>query len=247
MPGYANPQNLNRFSYVQNNPLRYTDPTGHKSCYNTGVGGNCEDTKEEKKLNQLFDYLDRSIKNKNGRLKEGLTSLQAMTKVTNRAAQIYGSDWDGFLNATSLIFTGVYQHGSGAMLAARQSGNIGLIDGDSGFHDDFRDFTSQQVRHFWAGFATAANPTGNNPVGELMAHIGNDYHEITQDTRTGNDGASVQDYALTLTAIDIASQVGSEIKTPMDLAEVLSGRLSADGPGYTGAPIPRDWWWTPDN
>ena len=29
VPGYANPQNLNRFSYVRNNPVRYTDPTGH--------------------------------------------------------------------------------------------------------------------------------------------------------------------------------------------------------------------------
>jgi hypothetical protein len=29
VPGYANPQNLNRFSYVTNNPLRYIDPTGH--------------------------------------------------------------------------------------------------------------------------------------------------------------------------------------------------------------------------
>ena len=29
MPGFANPQNLNRYSYVNNNPLRYTDPTGH--------------------------------------------------------------------------------------------------------------------------------------------------------------------------------------------------------------------------
>jgi len=29
IPGYANPQNLNRFSYVRNNPVRYTDPTGH--------------------------------------------------------------------------------------------------------------------------------------------------------------------------------------------------------------------------
>ncbi len=27
--GYTNPQNLNRYSYVNNNPLRYTDPTGH--------------------------------------------------------------------------------------------------------------------------------------------------------------------------------------------------------------------------
>ncbi len=29
VPSYANPQNLNRFSYTLNNPLRYTDPTGH--------------------------------------------------------------------------------------------------------------------------------------------------------------------------------------------------------------------------
>ena len=30
MPGYANPQNLNRYSYVNNSPLMYTDPTGHQ-------------------------------------------------------------------------------------------------------------------------------------------------------------------------------------------------------------------------
>jgi hypothetical protein len=32
VPSFANPQNLNRYSYVLNNPLRYTDPTGHKAC-----------------------------------------------------------------------------------------------------------------------------------------------------------------------------------------------------------------------
>jgi len=31
VPGYANPQALNRYSYVLENPLRYTDPTGHCS------------------------------------------------------------------------------------------------------------------------------------------------------------------------------------------------------------------------
>jgi RHS repeat-associated protein len=30
VPGYANPQSLNRYSYVNNNPLRYVDPTGHR-------------------------------------------------------------------------------------------------------------------------------------------------------------------------------------------------------------------------
>ncbi|NIP28326.1 MAG: RHS repeat-associated core domain-containing protein, partial [Phycisphaerae bacterium] len=29
VPDYQNPQKLNRYSYVRNNPLKYIDPTGH--------------------------------------------------------------------------------------------------------------------------------------------------------------------------------------------------------------------------
>jgi len=39
VPSYANPQNLNRYSYVTNNPLRYTDPTGHMLDPYDGGGG----------------------------------------------------------------------------------------------------------------------------------------------------------------------------------------------------------------
>ena len=32
VPDPANPQSLNRYSYVLNNPLRYTDPSGNRWC-----------------------------------------------------------------------------------------------------------------------------------------------------------------------------------------------------------------------
>ena len=43
VPEPTNPQDLNRYSYVRNNPLRYTDPTGH--CGTQGPTGNpaCDD------------------------------------------------------------------------------------------------------------------------------------------------------------------------------------------------------------
>jgi RHS repeat-associated protein len=34
VPDPANPQDLNRYSYVRNNPLRYVDPSGHEPCAN---------------------------------------------------------------------------------------------------------------------------------------------------------------------------------------------------------------------
>jgi hypothetical protein len=40
VPGITNPQNLNRYSYVTNNPLRYIDPSGHARIENE-FGGGC--------------------------------------------------------------------------------------------------------------------------------------------------------------------------------------------------------------
>ncbi|MEW6402997.1 MAG: RHS repeat-associated core domain-containing protein [Chloroflexota bacterium] len=38
IPDFGNPQSLNRFGYVLNNPIRYNDPTGHDAC---DEDGNC--------------------------------------------------------------------------------------------------------------------------------------------------------------------------------------------------------------
>jgi hypothetical protein len=46
--GPMNPQALNRYSYVQNNPLRYTDPSGHTpKCYEPGCGAEVVNTSNE--------------------------------------------------------------------------------------------------------------------------------------------------------------------------------------------------------
>ena len=42
--GGTNPQALNRYSYVYNNPTNYTDPTGHDAC--PGGGGGCGGVRE---------------------------------------------------------------------------------------------------------------------------------------------------------------------------------------------------------
>jgi len=41
IPGLSNPQSLNRYGYVKNNPLRFTDPSGNKPC-GDGEKFNCD-------------------------------------------------------------------------------------------------------------------------------------------------------------------------------------------------------------
>ena len=36
-----NPQKFNRYSYAINNPLRYSDPTGHRACDDVDEAGRC--------------------------------------------------------------------------------------------------------------------------------------------------------------------------------------------------------------
>ena len=71
VPGYANPQNLNRYSYVNNNPLRYTDPTGHMQIEDEGStkgGLDCRKFKQycnngKKKTNkELQDMAPKPVK-----------------------------------------------------------------------------------------------------------------------------------------------------------------------------------------
>jgi lysozyme len=66
VPGYANPQSLNRYSYVLNNPIKLTDLTGHKC---VGEAEECEDEN-----GHPINGTDKGSQNKGGPNKDLKTS-----------------------------------------------------------------------------------------------------------------------------------------------------------------------------
>jgi hypothetical protein len=221
IPSHQGVQGLNRYAFVNNNPIRYNDPSGHGMCEDTETEGRCNS-----KLGLLLRYVDDEIVNKKGDIKQKHKGdiLGAMLLVVGRAATIYRNDWDSFFDATDYVFSGRYGHGAGTMWYASRSKFHGYFSkpavADTGFHFDFRD-GSPQVRHFWVALASAADPYGDNPLGGIIATGGNAWHDYMWDTRQGDDTMTVIDYKLSVTGIDIANQIGNEIKTPSDLREVL--------------------------
>jgi hypothetical protein len=54
VPDSSNPQSLNRFAYVRNNPLKSIDPSGHKECEKASKLGTCESaTNAERDYSQI--------------------------------------------------------------------------------------------------------------------------------------------------------------------------------------------------
>jgi hypothetical protein len=50
-------QGLDRYAYSNNNPVRYTDPSGHKACDGTGINGACDQAGIPSTLGQIKSTL----------------------------------------------------------------------------------------------------------------------------------------------------------------------------------------------
>jgi RHS repeat-associated protein len=68
VPNLANPQSLNRFGYVLNNPIRYNDPTGHipADCYDSDYCGSQKSTllpdfKKNSKVGEILGDIGEHI------------------------------------------------------------------------------------------------------------------------------------------------------------------------------------------
>ncbi len=219
---------------MNNNPVRYTDPTGHKICARGNDGG-CD--KKEELWNYAFDIVEKF---------GGKNDLKAVTKIVNKAASLYKT-FDKLIPALSGVFLGVEESNPATIWHAAHTDacaavgravtdcgtnrNTGAFT-DTGFHPDFRDTFSQPF-HFWAYLATAANTDGAGGPGSyipgrIIGNVANAYHEIIQPDGAG---ATWQDYALARAGMNIGTLINLGVISPNQLANTIEDYIGVGGPG----------------
>jgi hypothetical protein len=234
VPDLYNSQSWDRYAYALNNPIRYTDPSGHRECEMTS-SGNCMNSRKLKLWQYAADTLN-ALHTKD--------DLEAVALIVEKAARLYGT-YDAMMPVLSGIFLGVEETNSAtiynAATKADECAALGRPDcaasaelatfGDGGFHEDFQDGLSQPF-HFWAYVATAANTEGVGPAsylpGMTVNVAANIYHEIIHPDGAG---ATWQDFALAIAGSNIGTSVNMGTVLPSQLGNMIRNYVGASGPG----------------
>ncbi|MDH5507183.1 MAG: hypothetical protein OEZ02_08185, partial [Anaerolineae bacterium] len=252
IPDPNNPQTLNRYAYVTNNPARYIDPSEH---------GQCQDVKDEdcsgrSKVDcdispeycppddpRFWELWHQANELLNLFASGDIDSLEVMARIVEAAAGIYGDDKNSFMKALGWIFIGTQELGFGTLRSAisnpNQCAGIGRAESDcprdiihlddSGFHEDFQD-EGQQLFHAWAYFAQLFSA---NPAAALEADAGNIWHEGVEGA-LGHDGASLQDYKLSVVAGKLGQMFYVGAVSMEDLGDEIRYWFGESGPGAWG-------------
>ncbi len=115
--GYANPQSLNRYSYVVNDPMRYTDPTGHMQASDDYEDSDGKCGSNDKGCNDLVKRIkDKQDKDKGtGPITNAILNLPGSADFYSGAAiGLDGVAWltDSFATGV-VIYGGVFGAGLG--------------------------------------------------------------------------------------------------------------------------------------
>jgi hypothetical protein len=164
-----NPQTLDRFAYVLNNPLRYSDPTGHRIEEGCRDNGRCDlpapgiDWDRHERLLDLRDKAEHLSQLMHA---GKLTDVDALSQLFSSATHTYGTDKYGLLSDLGIVVGGLDTRGALPQLIpdSRPGDAMGQYyvgygafepqDGtQSGFRTDLNPRQDNQVRHFLAGAA----------------------------------------------------------------------------------------------
>ena len=221
-------QAWDRFGYANNNPVRYTDPTGHGIDCGMGDPG-CKAGKMDPKI-QLFEYnhwLIGQVRNKK------MNDLEAFSYLVERAASLTPNCTECFVNNLGAVLTG---HSSGHPARDELGAQLGLVKRDplyktgrdnqldqSGFDSIFQDpyiapDGNPQPHHFWfyvqVGFES----------GGFIGNVGNLLHEtiLTRNTR----GNSAQDQYLGYEGVDLGVKIAAGTVNLSEVGDYIRRTLS---------------------
>jgi len=256
VPQPGNPQSLNRYSYVLNNALRYTDPSGHAHCVDADCAVTWHPTKHRYMISPGASgvrSVARSIVEDLG----GINDLEAMSMISDVAAGVYRT-WDRFMPEVGKIFTGSSAYGTFGLIAPGLSSMLGLGGGgcagvgrephdcpsnttyfrDTGFDPDFRD-NHNQPYHVWGYIAQTTTP--GDAIGFelnfIMSQWGNFIHEEVQSKLNWDRGwgTSWQDWVLSEAGVVIGYKITyGLITSPAELGDTLRRDLGPHGSGSYG-------------
>ena len=249
----AGVQGYDRYAYANNNPVRYTDPSGHSVC---GLSGSGVCTKDE----ELVAFADKTVLDYGGK-----NDLEAVARIVDKAARLYVT-YGEMIPALSTIFLGIQESNPLTLINAvganecaatgREpkdcgSNSAGEVIWDTGFHREFRDGHSQAY-HFWAYLATTASTdisVGGPILGYYLGQAGNFVHEIMG--LPDPSGATWQDFALSEEAMNIGLLVSFGLIEPSNLGNYIRAHVGTQSDGafyvtpllYTSPLQGNSTWW----
>jgi len=239
VPDPADPQSLNRYAYVNNNPVRYVDPSGHIPCYGDPLLGECSwsgtghhtvhQGGRRRDIATYTRFILREVRNPDA----GVTDVEAFAQILNFAAgfETDTQAWADDITAVILGTTGPWTLITALPVKFREwRGGPRLPEfGDTGFHKAYQD-GHNQIYHWWAYVNTAIQGgwVGTIFVG-IPANYIHEFVDFTESLKPPKDrGASWQDYALSYNGLAFGLALHDGIITPDTAADAARWALTTD-------------------